>query len=65
MEYRERFQIVERAKQIAPVSDGDIEQLIPLLDGVRGSADLLESLIQPFDGEVEIEQLSSTVEGDR
>ena len=65
MEYRERSKIVERAKQIAPVSDYDIEQLFPLLDGVRDSSDLLESLTQPFDGEINIDQLWSTVEGNR
>jgi hypothetical protein len=36
-----------------------------LLDGVRDSSDLLERLIQPFDGEINIDQLSSTVEGNR
>ena len=63
MEYRTNAQIVARAQQIAPVSDDDIEQLTGLLEGVRAAADLMESLIEPFDGEVDISRMSRTVEG--
>ena len=63
MEYRTYAQIVARARQIASVSDDDIEKLTGLLEGVRAAADLMESLIQPFGGEVDVFAMSRTVEG--
>ena len=63
MEYRTNAQIVARARKIAPVSDDDIEQLTGLLEGVRAAADLMESFIEPFDGEVDVSRMSRTVEG--
>jgi hypothetical protein len=65
MEYRNNDQIAARARQLAPVSDSDIEQLNGLLNGVRDAADLMESLIQPFEDEIDVSKLSGTVEGDR
>ena len=64
MEYRTNEQVAERARKVAPVSDEDIEQLNGLLEGVRTAADLMESLIQPFEGEIDISKCSGTVEGD-
>ena len=63
MEYRTDTQIVARARKIANVSDDDIEKLTGLLAGVRAAADLMESLIQPFGGEVDVFAMSRTVEG--
>jgi hypothetical protein len=65
MEYRTDEQVEARARQIVPLSDGDIDQLKGLIDGVRTAADLMESLIQPFDGEIDVSTMSQTVEGKR
>ena len=63
MEYRTDEQVEARARQIVPLPDGDIDQLKGLIDGVRTAADLMESLIQPFDGEIDVSTMSETVEG--
>ena len=63
MEYRTQEQIEVRARQTAPVSDQDIDRLAELLSGVRTAADLMERLIQPFDGHVDVTKMSGTVEG--
>ena len=63
MEYRTHAQIAARARQIASLSDDDIEKLMGLLEGVRAAADLMESLIQPFEGEVDVSKMSRTVDG--
>ena len=63
MEYRTKDQIETRAWQLAPVSGQDIEQLSGLLAGVRTAADLMEKLIQPFGGHVDVTKMSSTIEG--
>ena len=65
MEYRTDEQVEARARQIVPLSNGDIDQLKELIDGVRTAADLMESLIQPFDGEIDVSTMSQTVEGKR
>ena len=65
MEYRTDEQVEARARQIVPLSNGDIDQLKELIDGVRTAADLMESLIQPFDGEIDVSAMSETVEGNR
>ena len=65
MEYRTDEQVEARARQIVPLSDGDIDQLKGLIDGVRTAADLMESMIQPFDGEIDVSTMSQTVEGKR
>jgi len=65
MEYRTDEQVEARAKQIVPLPNGDIDQLKELIDGVRTAADLMESLIQPFDGEIDVSTMSRTVEGNR
>lgn len=63
MEYRTNEQIAARARQLAPVSDADIEQLTALLEGVRSASDLMASLIQPFEREIDVSAMSKTVEG--
>ena len=65
MEYRTDEQVEARGRQIVPLSNGDIDQLKELIDGVRTAADLMESLIQPFDGEINVSTMSRTVEGNR
>jgi hypothetical protein len=65
MEYRTDEQVEARGRQIVPLSNGDIDQLKELIDGVRTAADLMESLIQPFDGEIDGSTMSRTVEGNR
>ena len=65
MEYRTDEQVEARARQIVPLPNGDIDQLKELIDGVRTAADLMESLIQPFDGEIDVSTMSRTVEENR
>ena len=65
MEYRNIEQIRAHARQLAPVSDEDIDQLAQLLNGVRDACDLMESLIQPFEGEVDVSKMSLNVDGDQ
>ena len=65
MEYRTDEQVEARGRQIVPLSNGDIDQLKELIDGVRTAADLMESLIQPFDGEIDVSTMSLTVERNR
>ena len=65
MEYRTDEQVEARARQIVPLPNGDIDQLKELIVGVRTAADLMESLIQPFDGEIDVSTMSRTVEGNR
>ena len=65
MEYRTNKQVETRARQIVPLSNDDIDQLTGLIDGVRTAADLMESFIQPFDGEIDVSTMSRTVEGNR
>ena len=65
MEYRTDEQVEARGRQIVPLSNGDIDQLKELIVGVRTAADLMESLIQPFDGEIDVSTMSRTVEGNR
>ena len=65
MEYRTDEQVEARGRQIVPLSNGDIDQLKELIAGVRTAADLMESLIQPFDGEIDVSTMSRTVEGNR
>ena len=63
MEYRTDEQVEARARQIVPLSNDDIDQLNGLLGGMRAAADLMENLIQPFDGEIDVSTMSETVEG--
>ena len=65
MEYRTNEQVEARAGQIVPLSNDDIDRLKGLLDGARTAAYLMESLIQPFDGEIDVSTMSRTVEGNR
>ena len=65
MEYRTDEQVEARARQIVPLPNGDIDQLKELIDGVRTAADLMESLIQPFDREIDVSTMSEIVEGNR
>ena len=63
MDYTERNKITEKAKQIAPISDEEIERLILLLDGMKDSTSDLNELMQGFEDSIDVSLLSSTVEG--
>ena len=63
MDYTERNKITEKAKQIAPISDEEIERLILLLDGMKDSTSDLNELLQGFEDSIDVSLLSSTVEG--
>ena len=63
MDYTDRNKITEKAKQIAPISDEEIERLILLLDGMKASTSDLNELMQGFEDSIDVSLLSSTVEG--
>ena len=64
MEYRTDEQAIARARQIAPVSDDDIEPLINLVNGVREYCDLMESLMLELGGEIDVTKMSRNMDGD-
>jgi|TARA_B110000263_G_C14999899_1_gene370009 hypothetical protein len=64
MEYRTDEQAIARARQIAPVSDDDIEPLINLVNGVREYCDLMESLMPELGGEIDVTKMSRNMDGD-
>lgn len=64
MNYSKDENISEKAKQLAPISDEEIEQLKELLYGVRMAAELMESLVQTFEHEIDVLKMSSTVDGE-
>ena len=63
VDYTDRSKIREKAKQIAPISDEEIERLILLLDGMKDSTSDLNELMQGFEDSIDVSLLSSTVEG--
>jgi len=63
VDYTDRSKITEKAKQIAPISDEEIERLILLLDGMKDSTSDLNELMQGFEDAIDVALLSSTVEG--
>ena len=63
MDFTDRKQIVKKARQIAPISDDEIERLILLLEGMIDSTADLNELMQGFEDEIDVSVLSSTVEG--
>ena len=64
MEYRTDEQAIARARQIAPVSDDDIEPLINLVNGVREYCDLMESLMPELGGEIDVTKMSRNMDSD-
>ena len=64
MDYTDRTKITEKAKQIAHISDEEIERLILLLDGMKDSTSDLNELMQGFEDSIDVSLLSSTVEGE-
>jgi len=64
MNYSKDENISEKAKQLAPISDEEIEQLKELLYGVRMATELMESLVQTFEHEIDVLKMSSTVDGE-
>ena len=64
MDYSKDENISEKAKQLAPISDEEIEQLKELLYGVRMATELMESLVQTFEHEIDVLKMSSTVDGE-
>ena len=63
MDYTDRNKITDKAKQIAPIADDEIERLILLLEGMKYSTEELNELMQGFEDEIDVSFLSSTVEG--
>jgi hypothetical protein len=57
-------QIVSRAQTLAPISDDELNQLVPLVSGVLDAAVSLRDVIPGFPDELDASTLSSTVEGE-
>ena len=53
------------AKQLVPISDDEISELNNLLIGVHNAVELMAKLVQPFDKEIDVLKMSSTVDGDK
>lgn len=55
--------VLSRMSRIAPLTEGDAEQLHQLLTGVKAAADRMAELAPVFPAEVDTSQLSTTVDG--
>jgi len=53
------------AKQLVPISDEEISELNKLLEGVDKATELMANLVQPFDEEIDVSSMSSTVDGEK
>ena len=60
-----RKEIAEQAREIAPISPEDIEQLVNLVNGVREAADRLRDVLPDFPNELDGGSLSRTVDGEK
>ncbi len=60
-----REEIAEQAREIAPISPEDIEQLVNLVNGVREAADRLRDVVPDFPNELDGGILSRTVDGEK
>ena len=54
----------EKLRKIVPISEDEINDLNKLLEGVDNAIELMSTLVQPFDEEIYVSKLSSTVDGE-
>ena len=51
----------EKLRKMVPISEDEINDLNKLLEGVDNAIELMSSLVQPFDQEIDVSKMSSTV----
>jgi hypothetical protein len=54
----------EKLRKMVPISEDEIIDLNKLLEGVDNAIELMANLVQPFDKEIDISKMSSTVDGE-
>jgi len=54
----------EKLRKIVPISEDEINDLNKLLEGVDNAIELMSTLVQPFDEEIDVSKMSSTVDGE-
>lgn len=55
----------EKLRKIVPISEDEINDLYKLLEGVDNAIELMANLVQPFDKEIDVSKMSSTVDGEK
>jgi len=54
----------EKLRKMVPISEDEIIDLNKLLEGVDNAIELMANLVQPFDKEIDVSKMSSTVDGE-
>ena len=54
----------EKLRTLFPISEDEINDLNKLLEGVDNAIELMSNLVQPFDQEIDVSKMSSTVDGE-
>ena len=54
----------EKLRKMVPISEDVINDLNKLLEGVDNAIELMSTLVQPFDEEIDVSKMSSTVDGE-
>ena len=54
----------EKLRKMVPISEDEINDLNKLLEGVDNAIELVSTLVQPFDEEIDVSKMSSTVDGE-
>ena len=54
----------EKLRKMVPISEDEINDLNKLLEGVDNAIELMSALVQPFDQEIDVSKMSSTVDGE-
>ena len=54
----------KKLRKILPISEDEINDLNKLLEGVDNAIELMSNLVKPFDQEIDVSKMSSTVDGE-
>ena len=54
----------EKLRKMVPISEEEIINLNKLLEGVDNAIELMTNLVQPFDKEIDVSKMSSSVDGE-
>ena len=54
----------EKLRKMVPISEEEIINLNKLLEGVDNAIELMSNLVQPFDKEIDVSKMSSSVDGE-
>jgi hypothetical protein len=54
----------EIVRKMVPISEDEISDLNKLLEGVDNAIELMSNLVQPFDKDIDVSKMSSTVDGE-